>query len=392
MSRLAKVIVLDAGFSAWPLIKELSKRSISVMVVGNRGDDPVHFSGLENVTAVNMDYSDFDRVNEFCLREQIDMAIPGCTDLSYECANALDINKEFDWADSRTTIQAISDKVILSEVLNDLGIVQPKFSDKPLGQRCLRKPRSGFSGMGISSGDRISASEIDASKKHYFFQECIEGSLHSCSLLVSSGFPVFLAHVDEFCFNDNYRVNFSYISRLDANVKREAEEQILALAKELGISDGVLHCQFIWDGSNVYIIDVARRCPGDLYGLLVHRGYGVGYYDKLIGTYLGEIQEVVARPYEVDPYQWRATMTEEDRYLPVRIPNAENIRDLSIFSLGSAFGLRHKGAKDRASILFGKLCEDANPEEFGYELTHSNKCEKFSGSSGCDIKRERKLW
>ena len=193
---------------------------------------------------MDIDYSDSDRVNEFCSLEQIDMAIPGCTDLSYECANALDIIKGFDWADSPTTIQAISDKVILSEVLNDLGIAQPKFSDNPLGQRCY-KPRSGLSGIGISSGDRVSASEIDASKKHYFFQECIEGSLHSCSLLVSSGSPVFLAHVDEFCFNDNYRVNFSYISRLDANVKREAEEQILALAKELGISDGVLHCQFI---------------------------------------------------------------------------------------------------------------------------------------------------
>ena len=392
MSNLKKVIVLDAGFSAWPLIKELSKRSISVMVVGNRADDPAHLSGLQNVTSVNMDYSDFDRVNEYCLREQIDMAIPGCTDLSYECANALDINKQFDWADSQTTIQAISDKVILSEVLNDLGVAQPKFSHEPLGQRCLRKPRSGFSGIGISSGDSAAASEISASDERYFFQECLEGSLHSCSLLVSSGFPVLLAHIDEFCFNDNYRVNFSYISRLDTNVKREAEEQTLALAKELDISSGVLHCQFIWDGSNVYIIDVARRCPGDLYGLLIQRGYGVNYYDKLIGTYLGDMQEVVSGCSEVDLCQWRATMTEEDIYLPVRIPNAEDIRDLSIFSLGSAFGLRHKGAKDRASILFGKLHEDANLREFGYELTHSNQCKKVLGSSGCDTKRERRLW
>jgi len=390
VSSRKKVIVLDAGFSAWPLITELSKRDINVMVLGNRADDPAYLSGLQNVTAVNMDYSDFDRVNEFCVREQIDMAIPGCTDLSYECANALDINKEFGWADSQTTVQAISDKVILSEVLNDLGLAQPKFSDKPLGERCLRKPRSGFSGIGISLSDTTSAGEIGLSDERYFFQECLEGSLHSCSLLVSAGVPFFLAHVDEFCFNNDYRVNFSYISRLDSNVKREAEEQTLALAEELGISAGILHCQFIWDGSNVYIIDVARRCPGDLYGILIQRGYGINYYDGLTSAYLGEKRDHSdAFQFEIDTHQWRATTIQEDLYLPLRVPSAGKVTDLSIFPLGSAFGLRHEGAKDRASILFGKLQKHANLQEFGYELTRTGGCESGLASIVSDPREGR---
>jgi hypothetical protein len=45
----------------------------------------------------------------------------------------------------------------------------------------------------------------------------------------------------------------------------------------LNLTDGLVHTQFISDGKSFWLIEVTRRCPGDLYSKLIEYSTGFPY-------------------------------------------------------------------------------------------------------------------
>jgi biotin carboxylase len=62
----------------------------------------------------------------------------------------------------------------------------------------------------------------------------------------------------------------------------------VSLSQHLHLRDGLLHVQFILDGDTPYIVEVARRCPGDLYALLIEYSTGFEYASAYAAYFTGE--------------------------------------------------------------------------------------------------------
>jgi len=52
--------------------------------------------------------------------------------------------------------------------------------------------------------------------------------------------------------------------------------------------DGLIHTQFIKKGDSFWIVEVTRRCPGDLYSLLIEFSTGFRYAESYTKPFLGE--------------------------------------------------------------------------------------------------------
>src|SRR5690606_25653401 len=54
-----------------------------------------------------------------------------------------------------------------------------------------------------------------------------------------------------------------------------------------GIKHGLIHVQFICSDAGYWLIEVTRRCPGDLYSLLIEMTTGYPYAESYVATFLG---------------------------------------------------------------------------------------------------------
>ena len=65
---------------------------------------------------------------------------------------------------------------------------------------------------------------------------------------------------------------------------RDAVERV---ARDLNLTSGLIHTQFIADGEQFWIVEMTRRCPGDLYSLLISLSTGFNYAENYVRPFLG---------------------------------------------------------------------------------------------------------
>jgi hypothetical protein len=90
-----------------------------------------------------------------------------------------------------------------------------------------------------------------------------------------------------------------------------------AIAGALELCDGLFHTQFILDGTQTWLIESTRRCPGDLYSQLVELSGRRGYVKNYIRPFLG-LSVVPEHPEDFCPVM-RHTVT---------VSNAQNFSHL----------------------------------------------------------------
>jgi hypothetical protein len=79
-------------------------------------------------------------------------------------------------------------------------------------------------------------------------------------------------------------VSFDIGDHLMASIRECVEELVSALT----LSDGLIHTQFIYCGNRFYLIEITRRCPGDLYATLVDKSLNVEYAAFYSAPFCGE--------------------------------------------------------------------------------------------------------
>ena len=82
-------------------------------------------------------------------------------------------------------------------------------------------------------------------------------------------------------------------------VQTAIRDAVELLACSLGLVDGLLHCQFILKGNKYFILEVTRRCPGDLYSQLIQLSTGFDYPAAYVEGFTGETK-TLAREIEID--------------------------------------------------------------------------------------------
>lgn len=294
---MKRVLLLDTSFAALPIHDWLLEEGYEVWTIGNRPKDvlaqrdPTHY--LQN------DYSDPDLVQRYIDQLSIQYVVPGCTDLSIETAQRIHVpGTRFDDAE---TYRKLADKITFRALCAELDLPSPRqvpMDLLPSPGRFIAKPTDAFSGHGISifngedlaSADQaLSAARLASRTGEALVENYVEGQLYSYSCFLEAQDVIDGVIVKENGAVTPYAVDISHVC-LDFLVEglNILNKSIQKLARHLKLVDGLLHIQFIWDGKTPWLIELSRRCPGDLYPRLVELSTGMRHAARYAAYFVGK--------------------------------------------------------------------------------------------------------
>jgi biotin carboxylase len=129
--------------------------------------------------------------------------------------------------------------------------------------------------------------------KTVIVEEFLEGTYHGFSTIIVDKKVVFSFFDDEFYLFDPYRVSAtSSPSLLEESDKFDVIQQIETFASAFNLVDGILHVQLISTAKGVYILEICRRTPGDLYPYFVEYATGFDYPKAIFQGFLGETIDI----------------------------------------------------------------------------------------------------
>jgi biotin carboxylase len=297
IKRRPHVLLCDAAFSALPILSSLRRQGFRVDVCGSRPGDPGH--ALADKSFVT-DYSDEEALRQLVQSNDVDYLVPGCTDVSYRSCARVAADLGLPGYDDLETTTTIHRKDAFRAFCRAKGFPIPQFTSSPSDLDRIRfpilvKPPDSFSGKGIvkvDSRDQVDNAITDveafSSARSVIFEEFIVGDLYSHSAFLR-GKKVFVDFfVNEYCTINPYQVNSSHVSAgIDEALREGMRKCVQEMAAALSLSDGLVHTQFIYTGNSFHLIEITRRCPGDLYASLIERSLGVDYAGLYAAPFCG---------------------------------------------------------------------------------------------------------
>ena len=287
MNKHKKILLCDANFCVLPILKTIKSYHHSLSVVGSKLDDPAHAIADASIP---INYADTKLLYEHIMENNYDGIVPGCNDRSYLSLSSIAEKMKFPGFDSYETVLTIhhKDKFRIFAEVKNYPIPKAITSIKQLHTLTfpiLIKPIDSFSGKGIYkaySVDEVAnfwqkAQEYSPSGS-VVAEEFVEGKLYSHSVFIKNGKIIVDFFVNEYCTVYPYQVNSSHIATLlEKKIKEGLRQWTETFAKDLNLCDGLIHTQFISDNETFSLIEIARRCPGDLYSQLIQHSTGVDY-------------------------------------------------------------------------------------------------------------------
>jgi formate-dependent phosphoribosylglycinamide formyltransferase (GAR transformylase) len=292
---MSKVLLVDTNFSSAPIYDQLIRLGNEVHVVGANPEDCL---AKVSHNYWNVDYSDTQSLSELIKREGFDFIVPGCTDRSYESCSIVS-NGKYPGIESNEVDQLINNKAAFRSLAGKLNLSIPQVQEyeaDTLTWPIIVKPVDSFSGKGITALISQNKSELKAAidkaravseSGKFLIEEYVHGSLYSHSAFLQSG-----KVIQEFIVQENSTVNQFVVdtSRVvfepPVNLLVPIRESVEKIARALSLKDGLLHTQFVFDGDRVWLIEITRRCPGDLYSQLIELSTGFEYVQEYLRPFL----------------------------------------------------------------------------------------------------------
>ncbi len=303
ISRLA--LMLDAGFASLPLQHAVKASGFRTLVCSGKAGD----AGMKYADASRLqNYADIDAVLAIAREEKIAALLPGVTDVSYlsgcRVAHSLGL-PGFDAPDVSDTI-FLKDKFRAWALSKGLPVPQAAWNAgqaRQLSLPLLVKPVDAYSGNGITKVTdwamldvAIETARNASPGKQYVVENFCEGALYSHSAFIRNGEIVCEFFVDEYCTVYPWQVNSSSLSQnLSSDMRDSVSECMQSIVSDLRLVDGLLHTQFIASEDQFWLIELTRRCPGDLYSRLIELSTGVNYAGWFVAPFLGKSSPAVPR-------------------------------------------------------------------------------------------------
>lgn len=294
---MTRVLLLDTAFAALPIHDWLVTEGYEVWTIGNRPEDVLARRDPEHYIQAN--YADAREVQSHIDRLGIELVVPGCTDISIETAQKLHLQESR--MDSAETYLKLADKTAFRSLCADLNLPAPRrveIDSFPMQGQFIAKPTDSFSGRGISvfDGANVTSAEealaearSESRRGEALIETFTEGQLHSYSCFIENRSVTDGVIVREAGSVSPYVVDTSYVRDDFPSEGLDILNDVLGrLARHLKLVDGLLHVQFIWDGTTPWLIELSRRCPGDLYPKLIELSTGLPHAARYASYFVGQ--------------------------------------------------------------------------------------------------------
>lgn len=385
-----KLLLCDANFCVLPIVETVMTRGYHLSVVGAKIDDPAHLIANNSIT---INYSDINLLYKHISQNSYDGLIPGCNDKSYISLAYIAKEMNFPGFDDYETVLNIHNKERFRKISQHYNYPIPKSINsieniKSLELPVLVKPTDSFSGKGVNI-----ANTLDELKEYWeiaktfsasdsaIIEEFIEGDLYSHSAFIKNGKIIIDFFVNEYCTVYPYQVNSSNVStQLDAGIQESLRNWTEKFADDLKLCDGLVHTQFISNNTTFYLIEVARRCPGDLYSQLIQKSTGINYAELYAMPFCGlELPDKIEKS-ETKFIARHTVSVEEDC---IFISSSLNIKNTTIQNIQLKYsGEQMKAAPfDKSGIYFIEYQSAKEMEE------STKKLKNFISIETLDIKQ-----
>lgn len=312
-----KVLLVDTAFAALPIYKYLIDSGFDVWVMGNREHDVLAQKAGANW--IEQDYSKVEEVQAHLDRLGIEFLVPGCTDVSIDTCILL---KRASPLDAPEVNAVLSNKSLFRDLCEKLSLPSPrivKLEVFPMPGLYICKPTDAFSGRGVTvfDGSRFDeavaaykAAEKESVSSSAIIESYIEGQLFSYSAFVENNKVISSFLVKEGSSANPFAVDTSYvIDALPGQSIEILQDSIESISRHLKLTDGLIHTQFIFDGNTPMLVEMSRRCPGDLYSLLIEYSTGFEYAAKYASYFVNKSYNTERK---VQCHVLRHTVTSDD--------------------------------------------------------------------------------
>lgn len=284
---MSRVLIFDTNFSVKPIYDTLSESGHEVFVIGGNPNDSLCSS---NFNWINLNYSDIDKCLQIIEEYSIDYILPGGNDFSYLICSQISEILGLDYLDGYDNSKKINHKDKFRSFCHDNSLHSPKVYkdiDQIDSNLVIIKPSDCYSGRGATKLHNTSKKELyDAIEIAKSFskngdcviEEFVTGDLFSHSAFIENKKIKIDFFVEEYCTANPYTVDTSRVTYdIDDVVKNGIRNDIEKISSLLNLKDGLIHTQFISNSKDFWILEVTRRCPGDLYSELIEMSTGFEY-------------------------------------------------------------------------------------------------------------------
>lgn len=293
---MKRTLLVDTNRAAVPIYRALCELGHEVWVVGK---NPAETLAKLAPNFVELDYSDTGRLAAFVDEKDFDYLVPGCTDLSYRVCAEIN-NGRYQGIDTPANEAIINHKRAFREHTARLGLPVPRILALEVAcdaTAVIVKPVDAFSGRGMTIlenptpgtlNEAVAVARAASKTGKAIIEEFIAGQLFSHSAFIWDGEVVADFIVQEDCTANPFTVDTSRLAMdFPPKFRHSLQTDICRLAKSLNLVNGLVHTQFIFSGDRYWIIETTRRCPGDLYSLLIEFSTGYPYAASYVAPFVG---------------------------------------------------------------------------------------------------------
>ena len=281
MSRKKKILILNGDHSDIPLIQAAKKLGFYVITTGNIP----YLIGHNYADEYHcIDFSNKDEILKLSQQLHIDYICSNANDFGAITASYVAEKMGIGGHDSYQTTLLLHQKDLFKKFAFQHQIPTPyteSFDNKDEALKAVEhvhfpliiKPVDLSGGKGISKiFDRaeytkavIKAFNVSRVKR-IIIEELIVGTEHSFSTFLINGKIVFYFSDNEYSYLNPYMVTTSAAPAINCEkVSKTLVNAVEKMANLLSLRDGIFHIQYIFANNRAKIIDITRRCSGDLY-------------------------------------------------------------------------------------------------------------------------------
>ena len=381
---MKKTLLVDTNRASIPIFRELTRKGHDITVIGNNKQEPLA-KICKNYCSI--DYSDMKNLKQFIKENNFNHFVPGCTDVSYRVLSEIIGDIDHNNIDKIETFKTIYEKDKFKELAYNLNLsVARRITKDNLNdiKEIIIKPNNSHSGIGIKRISHPTNEQVDKAIKNakdqgesenVVIEEFIEGQLYSHSAVIIND----RIAKDFFVKEDNSKGHFSVDTScidgtLESEIKESVRREINLIISNLELKSGIIHTQFIYTGSNYFLLECTRRCPGDLYSLLIKYATGYNYAKSYLEPFINEIPNLNKNIVDEAKYIIRHTISNENQ-LFFNLNFNKSVKIKSFFPLISTCKTSNMQAQRIAICFFeSKTLEEHNNL---YEMIMEKKLYSF---------------